>query len=174
VTSGNTRRPIAPALVAAVIGICAAGAVTVLTGFGHAAINDGSPVAVADSHSQLEDEVVDLVNRARAEAGCDPVTVDPRLDYAAEAHSRDMAQRDYFDHTTPEGLNFRDRIRNAGYSNPATGENLAHGQRTAAEVMDGWMASEGHRANILNCEFVLVGIGLDEDGMYWTQDFGAS
>lgn len=173
-TSGNTRKSVTPALVAAVIGVCAAGAVTVLSGFGHAAMNEGAPVAVADSHSTLEDEVVDLVNRERAEVGCDPVAMDSRLDYAAEAHSRDMAERDYFDHTTPEGVNFHDRIRSAGYSNPTTGENLAHGQRTAAEVMAAWMASEGHRENILNCEFALVGIGLDEDGMYWTQEFGAS
>lgn len=164
----------APALVAAVIGICATGAVTLLTGFGDATTTDGgAPVAMADSHSTLEHDVVHLMNKTRAGAGCDPLTVDPRLDNAAEAHSRDMAQRDYFDHTTPEGITFRERIVNAGYSNPATGENLAHGQRSAAEVMESWMASEGHRANILNCDFALVGIGLDEDGMYWTQDFGA-
>jgi uncharacterized protein YkwD len=157
-----------------VIGVCAAGAVTVLSGFGHAAINVGSPVAAADSLSTMQDEVVDLMNGQRAEAGCDPVAVDPRLDNAAEAHSRDMAGRDYFDHLTPEGITFRERIQNAGFANPSVGENIAHGQRSAAEVMDSWMASEGHRANILNCGFSLVGIGLDEDGMYWTQDFGAS
>jgi uncharacterized protein YkwD len=166
---------VAPALVAAVIGICATGAVTLLTGFGEVAATagGGAPKAMADSHSTLEADVVRIMNKTRAGAGCDPLAVDPRLDNAAEAHSRDMAQRDYFDHTTPEGITFRERIVNAGYANPATGENLAHGQRTAAEVMESWMASAGHRANILNCDFALVGIGLDEDGMYWTQDFGA-
>lgn len=156
------------------IGVCAAGAVTVLSGFGNAAINDGSPVAAADSHSTMENEVVDLVNRKRAKAGCDPVAVDLRLANAAEAHSRDMAERGYFDHFTPEGVTFRDRIQNAGFANPSIGENIAHGQRSAAEVMDGWMASEGHRANIVNCGFSLIGVGLDDNGMYWTQDFGAS
>ncbi len=156
------------------IGVCAAGALTALSGFGHAAMSYGTPQAAADALSTMEDEVVHLVNKQRVKAGCDPLAVDPRLDNAAEAHSRDMAERDYFDHTTPEGITFRDRILTAGYANPGSGENIAQGQRSAAEVVDGWMASEAHRANILNCDFSLVGIGLDVDGMYWTQDFGAS
>lgn len=83
-----------------------------------------------------------------------------------------MAERGYFGHTTPEGVTFRERILTAGFSNPGTGENIARGQSDARQVMASWMASEGHRANILNCEFSRVGVGVDVDGMYWTQDFG--
>jgi uncharacterized protein YkwD len=119
----------------------------------------------------VEDEVVDLVNGERARAGCDPLTMDPKLAQAAQDHSTDMAERDYFDHTTPEGLTFADRIVNAGYPTPGA-ENIAVGQQNADQVMDGWMNSDGHRANILNCDLKSIGVGLAEDGMYWTQDFG--
>jgi uncharacterized protein YkwD len=118
-----------------------------------------------------EDEVVDLVNAQRADSGCDPLRVDPKLAQAAQEHSSDMADRDYFDHTTPEGLTFADRIVNAGYPTPGA-ENIAVGQKDAQEVMEGWMDSDGHRANILNCDLNTIGVGLDENGMYWTQDFG--
>jgi uncharacterized protein YkwD len=118
-----------------------------------------------------EDDVVDLVNTERAKAGCDPLRVDPKLAQAAQDHSSDMAERDYFDHTTPEGLTFADRIVNAGYPTPGA-ENIAVGQKDAPQVMDGWMNSDGHRANILNCDLNTIGVGLDDNGMYWTQDFG--
>ena len=118
-----------------------------------------------------EDEVVDFVNGERAKTGCDPLTMDPKLAQAAQDHSTDMAERDYFDHTTPEGLTFADRIVNAGYPTPGA-ENIAVGQQNAEDVMDAWMNSDGHRANILNCDLKTIGVGLAEDGMYWTQDFG--
>jgi len=118
-----------------------------------------------------EDDVVDLVNTERAKSGCDPLRVDPKLAQAAQEHSSDMAERDYFDHTTPEGLTFADRIVNAGYPTPGA-ENIAVGQKDAPQVMDGWMESDGHRANILNCDLNTIGVGLDDNGMYWTQDFG--
>jgi uncharacterized protein YkwD len=173
VTPVRKRRPVLPALIAAIVGAVIAGVATLLSSLGGPeTAGRGAPVAIASSHSMMVDEVVDLVNEQRAKAGCEPLAVDPQLVDAAEAHSTDMAERDYFGHTTPEGVTFRDRILTAGFSNPGTGENLAHGQRDAEQVMAGWMASEGHRANILNCDFTLVGVGLDEDGMYWTQDFG--
>lgn len=120
---------------------------------------------------EIEDEVVDLVNTERAKSGCDPLRVDGNLAQAAQEHSSDMADRDYFDHTTPEGLTFADRIVNSGYPTPGA-ENIAVGQRDAKQVMQGWMNSDGHRANILNCDLKSIGVGLEEDGMYWTQDFG--
>jgi uncharacterized protein YkwD len=119
----------------------------------------------------VEDEIVDLVNAERADAGCRPLNVDARLAQAAQDHSADMAERDYFDHTTPEGLTFAERIVNAGYPTPGA-ENIAVGQQTAEQVMEGWMNSDGHRANILNCELTNIGVGFVEDRMYWTQDFG--
>ena len=119
--------------------------------------------------------VVELVNDARAEAGCDPLHSDPRLDAAALAHSEDMIVRDYFSHVTPDGVSPWDRAKAAGYDVP-TGENIALGQRDADTVMTAWMSSEGHRANILNCASKAIGMGLalDSSGTpYWTQMFGA-
>lgn len=116
-------------------------------------------------------QVFALVNQARARAGCNPLTDDPRLDQAAQQHSDDMSSRDYFSHTTPEGVTFDQRETAAGYPSPG-GENIAQGYTSAQAVMNGWMNSSGHRANILNCSFVAIGIGLDTRGWYWTQDFG--
>lgn len=129
------------------------------------------PTTSEPAQDEIEDTVVDLVNDERAKAGCEPLKTDPKLAQAAQDHSTDMAERDYFDHTTPEGLTFADRIVNAGYPTPGA-ENIAVGQQNAEQVMDGWMNSDGHRANILNCDLKTIGVGLDQDGMYWTQDFG--
>jgi uncharacterized protein YkwD len=117
------------------------------------------------------DEVLTLVNQARSDNGCDPLTEDDRLTAAARGHSDDMATQGYFSHTTPSGVTFDQRERAAGYPQPG-GENIAQGQTSAQQVMTDWMNSEGHRANILNCQFTAIGIGLDTDGWYWTQDFG--
>ncbi|MGM1063772.1 CAP domain-containing protein [Saccharothrix sp. Mg75] len=116
-------------------------------------------------------EVVALVNDARELAGCEPLTVDERVTAAARDHTSDMADRDYFSHTTPEGVDFAQRMRSAGYPNPG-GENIAKGQRSAEQVMKAWMNSDGHRRNILNCGFTTIGVGLDTRGWYWTQNFG--
>jgi uncharacterized protein YkwD len=118
-----------------------------------------------------EEQVVALVNAAREQSGCGPVTVVPELVDAAQGHSEDMAERDYFDHTNPDGVGFADRIIEAGYPSPGA-ENIAHGQESATQVMNGWMESDGHRANILNCQLKTIGVGLDKDGWYWTQNFG--
>jgi uncharacterized protein YkwD len=112
-----------------------------------------------------------LVNQARTQAGCKALADDPRLDMAAQQHSDDMSSRDYFSHTTPEGVTFDKRELAAGYPNPG-GENIAQGQTSAQQVMTAWMNSSGHRANILNCSFVAIGIGLNTNRWYWTQDFG--
>jgi uncharacterized protein YkwD len=116
-------------------------------------------------------QVFALVNQARAQAGCKPLTDDPRLDTAAQQHSDDMANRNYFSHTTPEGVTFDKRETAAGYPSPG-GENIAQGQTTAQQVMTDWMNSAGHRANILNCSFVAIGIGVNTHRWDWTQDFG--
>jgi uncharacterized protein YkwD len=162
-----------PVLVAVIVGSAAAGLVTLLSGLGNPGSFDPAQVAIASADPRMEFQVVDLVNKERAKVGCQPLIMDDRLTQAAEAHSTDMAERGYFGHTTPEGLNFRDRIRAAGFTNPGVAENLAHGQPDAVHVLAGWMASDEHRPNILNCEFDLIGVGLNEHGMYWTQEFGA-
>lgn len=120
-------------------------------------------------------QVVVLVNKERAAAGCGPLTEDTQLEEAARAHSDDMAARDFFDHTNPDGADPGQRITAAGYHWSTYGENIAMGQQTPQAVMDSWMNSPGHRANILNCSFKNIGVGVHKGsgGPWWTQDFGA-
>ncbi|MFG2776109.1 CAP domain-containing protein [Streptomyces sp. NPDC048350] len=120
------------------------------------------------------DHVISLVNAERAKAGCGPLSANATLTRAAQGHSEDMAARDYFDHTNPDGAGPGERVTAAGYPWSTYGENIAMGQSTPEQVMEGWMNSPGHRANILNCDFKEIGIGVhSEGGPYWTQVFGA-
>jgi len=120
-----------------------------------------------------ERKVVKLVNAARAKAGCKALRTDARLRKAAYLHSRDMGVHHYFDHNSQDGRTPWDRIRAQGYNHPSA-ENIAAGQLTPASVMDAWMHSEGHRANILNCDYKAIGVGVWKGGgaPIWTQDFG--
>lgn len=122
----------------------------------------------------LAQQVVSLTNAERARKGCGALTVDSRLQAAAQGHSNDMVARDFFDHTNPSGKGPGDRMTAAGYRWSTFGENIAAGQRTPAEVMRAWMNSPGHRANILNCAFKNIGVGvtLKSGSPNWTQDFG--
>lgn len=122
----------------------------------------------------LATEVVRLVTVARAAAGCGPVRVERRLATAARLHSEDMARQSYFSHTSLDGRSPWDRIKAQGYTE-GSAENIAAGYSTAAAVMDGWMNSPGHRANILDCKNRAIGVGIGRGGSYgtyWTQDFG--
>ncbi len=116
-------------------------------------------------------DVIARTNAERIRAGCGALRVDGRLAAAARRHSADMVNRRYFEHESPDGDTPADRTAAAGYADYG-GENIAYGQRSAAEVMSDWMGSPDHRRNILDCEFTTVGVGLDPRGMYWTQDFG--
>ncbi|MFJ9341641.1 CAP domain-containing protein [Streptomyces sp. NPDC101733] len=120
-----------------------------------------------------EAAVLTLVNQARAQAGCVPVRANPPLAALAGAFSKDMAVRGFFDHTDPDGNTPWTRADKAGLSGLG-GENIARGQGDAASVMQAWMNSPGHKANILNCEFRTLGVGvyLGSGGPWWTQDFG--
>lgn len=120
-------------------------------------------------------QVVALVNKERGAAGCGPVKEDTQLADAARSHSDDMAARDFFEHTNPDGADPGQRVTDAGYRWSTYGENIARGQQTPESVMESWMNSPGHRANILNCAFKDIGIGIHEGpgGPWWTQDFGA-
>ncbi|WP_234042285.1 sigma-70 family RNA polymerase sigma factor [Streptomyces marianii] len=121
-------------------------------------------------------QVVALVNTERAKAGCGPVRSNDKLETAARRHSEDMAARGYFDHTSPDGTDPGDRITAAGYRWSTYGENIARGQQSPSSVMDSWMNSPGHRANILNCSFKELGVGIHDasGGPWWTQAFGTS
>ncbi|MFK4104392.1 CAP domain-containing protein [Streptomyces sp. NPDC019531] len=126
--------------------------------------------------SRTADEVVTLTNRERARAGLPPLAVGPLLARAAQAYSTDMAGRAFYSHTSPEGTQPWDRAAAAGSTRRSIGENIACGQRSAAEVVEGWMNSPGHRANILKRDFTHIGIGFaggGPAGTYWTQLFGA-
>lgn len=118
--------------------------------------------------------VVELVNDERARAGCAPVTVNTALTEAAQRHSEDMAATGTMSHSGSGGSSPGDRITSAGYSWSTYGENVAYGYSTPEQVMQGWMTSPGHRANILNCAFEEIGVGLAQPGHYWTQDFGTA
>ncbi|MGW4897418.1 CAP domain-containing protein, partial [Kitasatospora sp. NPDC004240] len=125
--------------------------------------------------AEYAQQVADLVNAQRAQNGCGPVTVEARLTTAAQNHSEDMAARGYFDHASPEGHHADYRIEQAGYRWSAWGENIARGQKDPAAVMNAWMNSPGHRANILNCSFKQLGVGVrtGSGGPWWTQVFAS-
>ncbi|MEU1757315.1 CAP domain-containing protein [Micromonospora matsumotoense] len=119
-------------------------------------------------------QVVDLVNAERAKAGCAAVTVDDKLTLAAQQHSQDQADHKSMTHTGSDGSNAGQRLDRASYSWRTYGENVAWNQQTPAAVMNAWMNSSGHRANILNCAFTEIGVGVaSSNGPYWTQDFAA-
>ncbi|EUC40988.1 hypothetical protein COCMIDRAFT_9246 [Bipolaris oryzae ATCC 44560] len=126
--------------------------------------------------SSIQDEVVHLVNNHRVANGCSRLATVSHLANAAQGHSNDMASRGYFSHTTPEGVPFTNRILNAGYKFRSAAENIAKGQTSAADVVEAWMKSPGHRANILDCALQHTGVGAatgSDGSWYWTQDFAS-
>ncbi|MCX5400013.1 CAP domain-containing protein [Streptomyces sp. NBC_00102] len=130
-----------------------------------------APEPAPDTSAQTA--VLTLVNQERSKVGCSPVTLSSSLTSLAQNFSQDMAARDFFDHTDPDGDTPWDRAAAAGITNLG-GENIARGQADAQAVMDSWMNSEGHRANILNCDYTTLGVGvyIADGGPWWTQDFG--
>ncbi|MFF8732369.1 CAP domain-containing protein [Streptomyces sp. NPDC015171] len=128
----------------------------------------------ASAASGVTGQILRLVNDERSKAGCQPLTLNGKLSQAAQAHSADMASHRNMSHTGSDGSSPGDRITGAGYAWSSYGENVAYGYTTADQVMAGWMSSPGHRANILNCGFKEIGIGLAQPGSYWTQDFGSA
>ncbi|MFF9194754.1 CAP domain-containing protein [Streptomyces sp. NPDC014779] len=129
--------------------------------------------SLASREQAAEAEVVRLVNVERARVGCVPIRSDAGLAALAGAFSADMAARNFFDHTDPDGATPWSRAQKAGIT-ALGGENIARGQVDAAAVMKSWMASDGHRANILNCDYTALGVGVHfgAGGPWWTQDFG--
>lgn len=128
---------------------------------------------VTDAVTAARAEILTLVNQQRATAGCSPLTASSALDQLAQNFSEDMAARGFFDHTDPDGNTPWDRAKKLGITNLG-GENIARGQADAQAVMDAWMNSPGHRANILDCDYKTLGVGIHfaTGGPWWTQDFG--
>jgi uncharacterized protein YkwD len=135
------------------------------------------PKVGADMASQ-EDEVVRLTNVERGKAGCGEVRMDDKLRTAMRLHVQELGTHGglYISHVSDDGRSFVDRAKAQGYNAPA-GENVARGQRDAADVMKSWMNSDGHRKNILNCSHKAIGVGATKgvDGtIVWGQIFGRS
>ena len=121
--------------------------------------------------SDYEKEVVDLVNEIRKEYGLSELTLNTELSAVARAKSQDMKDKQYFSHTSPTYGSPFDMMKTFGISYRTAGENIAMGYRTPEAVVDGWMNSEGHRANILNSSYKEIGVGYVSSGNYWTQMF---
>ncbi|WP_217251182.1 CAP domain-containing protein [Streptomyces sp. AC602_WCS936] len=144
------------------------------SGSGSTGADSGSGSGSGGS-SGPEAQVLALVNEERAAAGCSPVTANSRLTRAADDYSDVMASSGVMSHTGPDGSTMTTRVEAAGYQWSTLGENIARGQADAASVMESWMNSSGHRANILNCSFKELGVGahFGDGGPWWTQNFGA-
>lgn len=118
-----------------------------------------------------------LTNQERADNGLPGLSLNGDLVESARAHSADMAAQNYFDHTGLDGRSPGDRIAATGYAASSWGENIAAGYETPQAVVEGWMNSPGHRANILSDNYCDIGVGYaDGEGSsypsYWTQNFG--
>ena len=119
----------------------------------------------------IEAKVVELTNAERAKHGLQALQADVPLMAAAREKSQDMKNHNYFSHTSPTFGSPFDRLNALGISYKSAGENIAKGQQTAEQVVQAWMDSEGHRANILNSDFTHIGVGYVKDGHIWTQQF---
>lgn len=119
----------------------------------------------------FEQEVIRLVNEQRVQNGLNPLTENWELSRVARYKSQDMVDNRYFSHTSPTYGSPFQMIRAFGISFRRAGENIAYGQRTPQAVVNAWMNSSGHRANILNASYTQIGVGYVADGNYWTQMF---
>ena len=124
--------------------------------------------------TQYEQEVIRLVNEIRVQNGLSALTYNWELSRVARYKSQDMVDNRYFSHTSPTyGTPFQ-MIRSFGLSYRSAGENIAYGQSSPEKVMEGWMNSSGHRANILNSSYTSIGVGCYQGAggtLYWTQLF---
>lgn len=126
---------------------------------------------IGDHVRAYETEVIRLVNEIRQQYGLSVLTENWELSRVARYKSQDMHDRGYFDHTSPTYGSPFQMMRAFGLSYRTAGENIAMGYRAPAAVVDGWMNSPGHRANILNAGYRQIGVGYVAQGNYWTQMF---
>ena len=123
-------------------------------------------------------DVLHRINGVRRAVGVAPLRTCPALSAAAQGYALSMAETDRFAHVDAAGSGVRERLRAAGYRATATGENIAAGYTTPAAVMNGWITSPGHFANLTNPAFHHVGIGRaardgTRYGIYWVLEFGS-
>lgn len=125
------------------------------------------------SQGDFASQVVALVNAERAKQGLSALTIDTKVQQAALMRAKESAQS--FSHTRPNGSSFSTALTEAGVSYRTAGENIAYGQSTPQQVMNAWMNSSGHRANILNANYTTIGVGYTviNGTAYWAQLFTA-
>ncbi len=135
------------------------------------------PAAAAPASANIgayEQQVADLVNKERAAVGLPALKVNTQLAGVAEKKAEDLRDKNYFDHNSPTYGSPFDMMKQFGIKYSTAGENIAKGQRTPSDVMNGWMNSPGHKANIMNANYTEIGVGYVTDsngGTYWVQMF---
>jgi uncharacterized YkwD family protein len=130
-----------------------------------------APAPATGDVGQFVQQVIDLTNAQRSKNGLPALKADSQLSGVAQKKSADMAQNNYFSHTSPTYGSPFDMMRDFGVTYKSAGENIAQGQRTPQEVVTAWMNSEGHRKNILSANFTHIGVGYEKSGNHWTQMF---
>jgi len=137
-------------------------------------VGDVLTIPTMDSLKALENEVVRLVNVQRSRNGLAPLVANANLSRIARLKSQDMINKRYFSHYSPTYGSPFEMMQAFGIKFYSAGENIAMGQTTASLVMNSWMNSTGHKANILNVNFKEIGVGVARDSsgrLYWTQMF---
>lgn len=125
-----------------------------------------------DESLSYAEQVAALVNIERAKEGLSPLTIDQKVQAAAQVRAVECEQR--FSHTRPNGSSFSTALTEQGIAYRRAGENIAWGQRSPREVVNAWMNSDGHRANIMNKSFTKIGVGYYQNAngvKYWSQLF---
>jgi uncharacterized YkwD family protein len=130
-----------------------------------------APAPATGDVSAYVQQVIDLTNAQRSKNGLPALQHDTKLSGVAQKKSLDMAQNNYFSHTSPTYGSPFDMMRDFGVTYRSAGENIAQGQRTPQEVVNAWMNSAGHRQNILSTNFTHIGVGYEKSGNHWTQMF---
>lgn len=131
-------------------------------------------LVVADPATDMQAQMLDALNAYRAEYGLEPLIYSRRLEQAISRHVRDLWERQYFDHTNPDGKTPGERAFDAGFCHTYVGENIAAGQIDVEAVMRAWINSPGHNRNMLLADYVYVGMGYfvsPEGRRFWGQAF---
>ncbi len=137
-------------------------------------IYPGDSITVPNEENAMtsfEKQVVDLVNQIRVKNGLKELKINWQLSRVARYKSMDMRDKGYFSHQSPTYGSPFDMMKNFGISYRTAGENIAKGQRSPQAVVDAWMNSSGHRANILSSSYTEIGVGHVSQGNIWTQMF---
>ncbi|GKU83021.1 CAP domain-containing protein [Niallia sp. NCCP-28] len=127
--------------------------------------------ATTQGQNEFVAAVIQLTNAERQKNGLPALQAYPELNNVANVKAKDMNEKGYFSHTSPTYGSPFDMMRDFGITYQSAGENIAQGQRTPQEVVNAWMNSEGHRANILNKKFTHIGVGFQQTGYEWVQMF---